>query len=111
MNEGIPTNLKGISFCADYISQLSRILVFSTKYHKIFSLRNLICAKYQVKYIKNENGWQKLDNNNISVIPCFLSINNKRSSRKCKYFLFGKLRPMIKETRKSRVKKRLKKPS
>ena len=56
--------------------------------------------KYQKKYLKNENGWQKVDNNEINNFSrVFFSRNKKRKQyniNKRKDFLFRRLRYMLK---------------
>ena len=51
--------------------------IIHVKHQIISHPRNLICAKYQEKYLKNENGSQKVDNNDISHFLCiFFSQDN-----------------------------------
>lgn len=35
--------------------------------------KNYICMKYQDKYLQNENGWQKMDKNDVSISCVFPS--------------------------------------
>ena len=56
--------------------------------------------KYQEKYLKNENGWQKRGNNEINNFSCVFFSQNKKKKQynitKRKDFLFRRLRYTIK---------------
>ena len=47
--------------------------------------KNYICMKYQDKYLQNENGWQKMDKNDVSISCVFPNLGyfQKKLYLKC----------------------------